>query len=135
MDWFQHCSVKQFLGQQEVLDSLSDMYELLQEEDMWSGLWQKHARYRETNVAIAYEQQGFFEQAQVLCSHCRCLPLLLRTVLLRMAKEGEVGTPLLGRVLSLLSWRLPECLGRKPRVWLKICNIGRRLEALCSSRS
>jgi hypothetical protein len=31
---------------------------------MWSGLWQKHARYRETNVAIAYEQQGFFEQAQ-----------------------------------------------------------------------
>ncbi|XP_026322829.1 transcription-associated protein 1 isoform X2 [Hyposmocoma kahamanoa] len=48
----------------EVLDSLSDMYELLQEEDMWSGLWQKHARYRETNVAIAYEQQGFFEQSQ-----------------------------------------------------------------------
>ncbi|KAL0894581.1 hypothetical protein ABMA27_013148 [Loxostege sticticalis] len=48
----------------ETLDSLSDMYELLQEEDMWSGLWQKHARYRETNVAIAYEQQGFFEQAQ-----------------------------------------------------------------------
>ncbi|XP_060810438.1 transcription-associated protein 1 isoform X2 [Amyelois transitella] len=48
----------------EILDSLSDMYELLQEEDMWSGVWQKHARYRETNVAIAYEQQGFFEQAQ-----------------------------------------------------------------------
>ncbi|XP_050553861.1 transcription-associated protein 1 isoform X13 [Spodoptera frugiperda] len=48
----------------EVLDSLSDMFELLQEEDMWSGLWQKHAKYRETNVAIAYEQQGFFEQAQ-----------------------------------------------------------------------
>ncbi|CAH0749160.1 unnamed protein product [Diatraea saccharalis] len=48
----------------EILDSLSDMYELLQEEDMWSGLWQKHARFRETNVAIAYEQQGFFEQAQ-----------------------------------------------------------------------
>lgn len=44
------------------------MYELLQEEDMWSGLWQKHARYRETNVAIAYEQQGFFEQAQVTIS-------------------------------------------------------------------
>ncbi|KOB75140.1 Transformation/transcription domain-associated protein [Operophtera brumata] len=37
---------------------------LLQEEDMWSGLWQKHARYRETNLAIAYEQQGFYEQAQ-----------------------------------------------------------------------
>lgn len=50
--------------QQEILDSLSDMYSLLCEEDMWSGLWQKHARYRETNVAIAYEQQGFFEQSQ-----------------------------------------------------------------------
>ncbi|XP_068621131.1 transcription-associated protein 1 isoform X2 [Battus philenor] len=48
----------------EIMDSLSDMYELLQEEDMWSGLWQKHAKYRETSVAIAYEQQGFFEQAQ-----------------------------------------------------------------------
>ncbi|KAG7311694.1 hypothetical protein JYU34_002748 [Plutella xylostella] len=48
----------------EIAECLSDMYELLQEEDMWSGLWQKHARYRETNVAIAYEQQGFFEQAQ-----------------------------------------------------------------------
>lgn len=47
-----------------MLDSLSDMYELLQEEDLWSGLWQKHARYRETNIAIAYEQQGFFEQSQ-----------------------------------------------------------------------
>ena len=50
--------------QQEILDSLSDMYSLLCEEDMWAGLWLKHARYRETNVAIAYEQQGFFEQAQ-----------------------------------------------------------------------
>ncbi|GBP38089.1 hypothetical protein EVAR_95217_1 [Eumeta japonica] len=50
--------------QSDIYDSLSDMYELLQEEDMWSGLWQRHARYRETNIAIAFEQQGFFEQAQ-----------------------------------------------------------------------
>nr|CAD7427558.1 unnamed protein product [Timema monikensis] len=50
--------------QQEVLDSLSEMYTLLCEEDMWAGLWQKHSRCRETNVAIMYEQQGFFEQAQ-----------------------------------------------------------------------
>lgn len=46
-------------------EALSDMYELLQEEDMWSGLWLKCAKYRETNIAIAYEQQGFYEQAQV----------------------------------------------------------------------
>ncbi|XP_015602005.1 transformation/transcription domain-associated protein [Cephus cinctus] len=48
----------------EVLNSLSDMYSLLCEEDMWSGLWQKHAHYKETLQATALEQQGFFEQAQ-----------------------------------------------------------------------
>ncbi|XP_066597811.1 transformation/transcription domain-associated protein isoform X1 [Prorops nasuta] len=48
----------------EILDSLSDMYNLLCEEDMWSGLWQKHAHYKETLQATALEQQGFFEQAQ-----------------------------------------------------------------------
>ncbi|XP_044007561.1 transformation/transcription domain-associated protein isoform X2 [Aphidius gifuensis] len=48
----------------EVLDSLSDMYSLLCEEDMWAGLWQKHAHYKETLQATALEQQGFFEQAQ-----------------------------------------------------------------------
>ena len=40
------------------------MYTLLKEEDLWSGLWQKKSKFSETNVAIAYEQQGFFEQAQ-----------------------------------------------------------------------
>lgn len=49
---------------QEVLDALGDLYSLLCEEDMWAGLWQRHAHYRETQVAIAYEQHGFFEQAQ-----------------------------------------------------------------------
>ena len=48
----------------EILDSLSDIYSLLHEEDMWSGLWQKHAQYKETLQATALEQQGFFEQAQ-----------------------------------------------------------------------
>lgn len=32
---------------------------------MWTGLWQKRCKYPETAVAIAYEQHGFFEQAQV----------------------------------------------------------------------
>lgn len=50
--------------QQEALDSLSEMYSLLKEEDMWAGLWQKKAKYQETNIAISYEQQGYFEQAQ-----------------------------------------------------------------------
>ncbi|XP_048245320.1 transformation/transcription domain-associated protein-like isoform X4 [Haliotis rufescens] len=50
--------------QQETLDALCDLYPLLKEEDMWAGLWQKRAKYTETSTAIAYEQHGFFEQAQ-----------------------------------------------------------------------
>ncbi|KAL3832377.1 hypothetical protein ACJMK2_024027 [Sinanodonta woodiana] len=50
--------------QQETLDALCDLYSLLKEEDMWAGLWQKRAKFAETSVAIAYEQHGFFEQAQ-----------------------------------------------------------------------
>jgi transformation/transcription domain-associated protein len=48
----------------DAMDALSEMYSLLKEEDMWAGLWQKKAKYQETNIAIAYEQQGYFEQAQ-----------------------------------------------------------------------
>lgn len=31
---------------------------------MWTGLWQTRCKFSETGKAIAYEQQGFFEQAQ-----------------------------------------------------------------------
>lgn len=47
---------------QEILNSLAELYSLLQEEDMWAGLWQKRCKYSETATAIAYEQHGFFEQ-------------------------------------------------------------------------
>ena len=40
------------------------MYSLLNEEDMWAGVWQQRCRYPETATAIAYETQGFYEQAQ-----------------------------------------------------------------------
>nr|XP_018666778.1 transformation/transcription domain-associated protein isoform X1 [Ciona intestinalis]XP_018666779.1 transformation/transcription domain-associated protein isoform X2 [Ciona intestinalis] len=50
--------------QQEVLDALCDLYSLLREEDMWTGLWQKRCSFPDTAKAMAYEQQGFFEQAQ-----------------------------------------------------------------------
>ncbi|KAK9874414.1 hypothetical protein WA026_002761 [Henosepilachna vigintioctopunctata] len=53
-DWFKN----------ELQNSLSDMYNLLCEEDMWAAMWQKHAHYKETAIAIAYEQHGFFEQAE-----------------------------------------------------------------------
>lgn len=49
---------------QETHDALCDLYSLLKEEDMLVGLWQKRAKFSETNVALAYEQHGFFEQAQ-----------------------------------------------------------------------
>lgn len=48
----------------DILVSLGELYAQLCEEDMWAGLWQRHAHYRETSVAIAYEQHGMFEQAQ-----------------------------------------------------------------------
>lgn len=44
------------------MDSLAELYSLLQEEDMWAGLWQKRCKFPETATAIAYEQHGFFEQ-------------------------------------------------------------------------
>lgn len=49
---------------QEILDSLAELYSLLQEEDMWAGLWQKRCKFPETATAIAYEQHGFFEQVR-----------------------------------------------------------------------
>lgn len=48
----------------EIVDSLSKMYSSLHEEDLWAGLWQKYAKYPETNVAIFYEQMGYFDEAQ-----------------------------------------------------------------------
>ncbi|KAJ8954217.1 hypothetical protein NQ318_005812 [Aromia moschata] len=60
-------SCYEFEGEQsksELLDSLGELYSLLCEEDLWAGLWQRHAHYKETSIAIAYEQHGFFEQAQ-----------------------------------------------------------------------
>ncbi|RZF45958.1 hypothetical protein LSTR_LSTR008335 [Laodelphax striatellus] len=51
------------LPQQTLIDHLAEMYKELHEEDMWCALWQKNAKYKETGVALSYEQQGFFEKA------------------------------------------------------------------------
>ena len=40
------------------------VFSTLKEEDLWSGLWQRRAHLPETIIGVAYEQQGFFEQAQ-----------------------------------------------------------------------
>lgn len=44
--------------------TLANLYETLNEEDYFSGIWQKNAHYKETLIAISYEQQGFFEEAK-----------------------------------------------------------------------
>ena len=49
---------------QETLDALCDLYALLREEDMLAGIWKKRGKFSDNNVALAYEQHGFFEQAQ-----------------------------------------------------------------------
>ena len=49
---------------QETFDSLAESYSMLCEDDMWAGLLQRRARFPETHTAIAYEQQGLYEQAQ-----------------------------------------------------------------------
>ena len=51
-------------AQQETLDCLCSLYTLLKEEDMLAGLWQKRANSPDTTKAMAYEQHGFYEQAQ-----------------------------------------------------------------------
>lgn len=56
--------LKKYTLFKDVLDSLGELYSLLCEEDLWAGLWQKHAHYKETNVAIAFEQHGFYDKAQ-----------------------------------------------------------------------
>ena len=50
--------------QNEILEALSSLYCSLKEEDLWAGLWQKRAKYPETNVGIAFELQGFYDKAQ-----------------------------------------------------------------------
>ena len=49
---------------QETLDSLSELYSTLNEDDLWAGLWTERCRFPETAIAIAYESQGLFQAAQ-----------------------------------------------------------------------
>ena len=50
---------------QETLDSLSDLYTALNEEDMWAGLWTLRCKFPRTATAISFESQGLFEQVNV----------------------------------------------------------------------
>jgi len=60
---------------QDTLESLCELYSLLKEEDMFTAVWLKRARLPEVNLALTYEQHGFFEQAQVAYEQVNYLPL------------------------------------------------------------
>nr|CAG8553245.1 5905_t:CDS:10 [Entrophospora candida] len=47
------------------IDALADIYSSLSEDDMFYGLWKRHCKYLETNIAISYEQNGNWLQAQI----------------------------------------------------------------------
>ena len=60
------------------MDCLCEIYSLLKEEDMFAGVWQKRAKYPDSNTALAYMQHGLFEQAQttfegVSNNPCQCI--------------------------------------------------------------
>lgn len=46
-----------------VFDSLADVYAELAEEDLFYGLWRRRSLHEQTNMALAYEQCGMWEQA------------------------------------------------------------------------
>jgi transformation/transcription domain-associated protein len=46
-----------------IFDSLADIYAELSEEDAFYGLWRRRCLHQETNIAIAYEQNGMWDLA------------------------------------------------------------------------
>lgn len=49
-----------------VYDALAEVYAELAEEDLFYGLWRRRSLFPETNLAVAYEQCGFWEQASTV---------------------------------------------------------------------
>lgn len=45
------------------MESLADIYQTLNEFDMWAAVWTKRAKFPETNISLAYEQQGLYTLA------------------------------------------------------------------------
>jgi transformation/transcription domain-associated protein len=49
-----------------VFDSLADVYAELAEDDLFYGLWRRRCLHLETNMALAFEQNGMWEQASTM---------------------------------------------------------------------
>jgi transformation/transcription domain-associated protein len=48
-----------------IYDALAEVYAELSEEDMFYGLWRRRALHPDTNIGLAYEQIGMWQEAQV----------------------------------------------------------------------
>ncbi|KAI6646573.1 Transformation/transcription domain-associated protein [Oopsacas minuta] len=48
----------------ESIECLSHLYLLVNEEDLWAGLWRNHSLFPDTISAVSFESQGFYEEAQ-----------------------------------------------------------------------
>lgn len=53
------------VGLDSVYDALAEVYAELAEEDMFYGLWRRRSLHNETNVAVTYEQNGMWPEAQI----------------------------------------------------------------------
>jgi transformation/transcription domain-associated protein len=49
-----------------VFESLAEVYAELAETDVFYGLWRRSSLYTDTNTAIAFEQNGMWEQASIM---------------------------------------------------------------------
>ena len=91
---------------QDVMDTLCELYWHLKEEDMWAGLFAKRARFPETNIAIAYEQHGFFEQAQTQYEQV--------SMFMKLEKRGHSGI-ILRKKMSGSTQNIPNCMVSRTR--------------------
>ncbi|KAI9481535.1 MAG: hypothetical protein EXX96DRAFT_217391 [Benjaminiella poitrasii] len=57
-------SKEEQVNQQRILDSLAELYNTLNEDDMFYGLWRRRSVYSETNMTVSCEQNGMWQQAQ-----------------------------------------------------------------------
>ena len=49
-----------------IYDAVAEVYAELAEEDMFYGLWRMHSLQIETNAALSFEQNGMWNEAQMI---------------------------------------------------------------------
>ncbi|KAI6272293.1 hypothetical protein MCOR27_008404 [Pyricularia oryzae] len=59
-----HPEVESAKVKESNLDALTELYALLQEDDLFYGIWRRRCQFLETNSALSYEQNGMWDKAQ-----------------------------------------------------------------------